>query len=95
MIIAVTATFGPDFDRILCFKIENGKIREREEVRCFAGADKFADQLTGLEVDLLLAGRIPRELETHLERTGVPLIRDLDGAPDGLVAAYLNGTLPF
>ncbi len=95
MIIAVTTSTGPEFDRILCFKIEGSRIREREEVRCFAGAGRFAAQLTGLEVDLLLAGRVHRELESELEQAGVPLIRDLDGPPDALVAAYLNGTLPF
>ena len=94
MVIAVSTQWGENFDRFAYYKIESGKVREQQEVRVAPGAaDEFAAQLNGLEADLLIASRISSELREALDAAGVIVIDNISGRADGVLKAYLEGTL--
>ena len=94
MMIAVASEFGADFDRFVYFQIERGEVKAREVAPVApGGARGLVRQLVGLEVDLLIAGRIAPELVRELEESGVMLIRDVEGRADSVMAAYLRGEL--
>jgi len=94
MVIAVASEFGNDFDRFVCFRIERGEVKSREVARVApGGASGLARQLVGLEVDLLIAGKIASALARELEESGVMLIRNVEGRADSVMAAYLRGEL--
>ena len=94
MVIAVSTEWGDDFDRFVYYKIEQGSVREREEVRVApGGADKFASQLNGLEADLLIASRVPETLRAALDAAGVILITGITGRADSVLKSYLAGEM--
>ncbi len=94
MVIAVSTEWGENFDRFVYYKIEQGSVREREEVRVAPGAaEKFAAQLNGLEADLLIASKVPAELRDALEAAGVILISGINGRADVVLKSYLSGEL--
>ena len=94
MVIAVSTEFGDDFDRFVYYKIEQGTIKEREEVRVApGGAEKFAAQLNGLDADLLIAARVPEELASALDAAGVILISGMTGRADSVLKSYLAGEM--
>ena len=94
MVIAVSTEFGDDFDRFVYYKIEQGNIKEREEVRVApGGAEKFAAQLNGLDADLLIAARVPEELASALDAAGVILISGMTGRADSVLKSYLAGEM--
>ena len=94
MVIAVSTQWGDDFDRFAYYKIDAGRVREQQEVRVApGGADKFAAQLNALEVDLLIAAKTPSDLRDALDAAGVLLIDNVSGRADGVLKAYLEGTL--
>ena len=94
MVIAVSTEFGDNFDRFVYYKIEQGNIKEREEVRVApGGAEKFAAQLNGLEADLLIAARVPEELASALDAAGVILISGMTGRADSVLKSYLAGEM--
>ena len=94
MMIAVASEFGADFDRFVYFQIERGQVKAREVARVApGGAAGLVRQLIGLEVDLLIAGRVAPALVRELEEAGVMLIRDVEGRADSVMAAYLRGEL--
>lgn len=94
MVIAVSTEFGENFDRFVYYKIEQGSIREREEVSVApGGVDKFAAQLNALEADLLIAPRVSSELENALDAAGVILISGITGRADSILKSYLAGEM--
>ena len=94
MMIAVSSEFGADFDRFVYFRIERGQVKMREVARVApGGASALARQLIGLEIDMLIAGRIAPSLVRELDEAGVMLIRDVEGRADSVMAAYLRGEL--
>lgn len=94
MVIAVASEFGNDFDRFVYFQIEHGEVKAREVARVApGGTPALVRQLIGLEVDLLIAGRVAPALARELEESGVMLIRDIAGRADSVMAAYLRGEL--
>lgn len=94
MVIAVSTEFGENFDRFVYYKIEQGAIREREEVRVApGGVEKFAAQLNGLEADLLIAQKVTSELEQALDAAGVILISGITGRADSVLKSYIAGEM--
>ena len=93
MIIAAAAG-GREFGRFVTFRIESGRVKERQEVLVMPGdAHAFARQLVGLEVDILLVNRLPAALETALTEAGVSVLSGVRLPADNAVAAYLAGDL--
>ncbi len=85
-----------DFKRFVYFRIDNGSMREREEVTVAPGGPSaVARQFVGLEIDLLIADRLPEEMKHELFDAGVKLILGVSGRADATVAAYLDGSLNF
>lgn len=83
-----------EFSRFVTFRIENGTVKERQEVLVMpGGADAFARQLVGLEVDILLVNRLSPEAESALAEGGVPVLSGVTASADNAVAAYLAGEL--
>ena len=96
MIIAVSTEWNDNSGRFAYYRIENGKMKEREEA--LPPDDKpetFAKQLYGLEVDLLIASNVTKELEEALSDEGVFLVKTKPGRADAVLAAYLSGDLEF
>ena len=94
MVIAVSTEWGDNFDRFVYYRIEQGSVREREEVKVApGGVEKFAAQLNGLEADLLIASKVSDELRDALDDAGVILISGQTGRADVILKAYLEGTL--
>lgn len=96
MIIAVSGEFGDDIRKFVYYRIENGNIVEREEVRAVEGSlDQLAAQFNSLKVDLLITGKLSREVELGLFDAGINLISGINGESDKVLSAYLNGDLQF
>ncbi|MBQ9787771.1 MAG: hypothetical protein IJW33_06350 [Lentisphaeria bacterium] len=96
MIIAVSGEFGDDIRKFVYFRIEGGKILEREEVNAVDGPlDQLAAQFNSLKVDLLITGKLSREVELGLFEAGINLISGINGQSDKILAGYLNGDLQF
>ena len=57
MIIAVSGEFGDDIRKFVYYRVESGRILERETVNAVDGPlDQLGAQLNSLKVDLLIAG---------------------------------------
>ena len=96
MIIAVSGEFGDDIRKFVYYRIENGKVVEREQVNAADGAlDQLAAQFNSLKVDLLITGKLSREVELGLFDAGINLISGINGESDKILSAYLNGDLKF
>ena len=97
MIIAVTTEWGNDFERFAYYRVENGKLKEREEAPVApGGAEGLAKQLVGLEVDLLLGCQLSGELCQALDEAGVLVIGNLPPErADVTLTGYLDGSLNF
>ena len=96
MIIAVSGEFGDDIRRFVYYRIESGRILERETVDAAPGAlDQLSAQFNSLKVDLLIAGKISADVERGLFDAGINLISGINGESDKTVKAYLAGELQF
>jgi predicted Fe-Mo cluster-binding NifX family protein len=96
MVIAVSGEFGDDLKRFVYFRVENGRILERECVNAVDGPlDQLAAQLNSLKIDLLIAGKLCREVEVGLFEAGINLISGINGESDRILNDYLNGNLQF
>ena len=96
MIIAVSGEFGDDIRRFVYYRVENGRILERETVNAVEGTlEQLGWQLNSLKVDLLIAGKLSREVELGLFDAGVNLISGVNGESDKILSAYLAGDLQF
>ncbi len=95
MIIAIAGECGDGLTGFVWFRIENGRIAEREEIRAAAPLDALKRQLANLQTDLLITGGISAELEKELFDNGINLITGISGVPDQILTSYLNGTLQF
>lgn len=96
MIIAVSGEFGDDIRKFVYYRVESGRILERETVNAVDGPlDQLGAQLNSLKVDLLIAGKLSRELEIGLFDAGINLIAGINGESDKILSAYLNGDLQF
>ena len=94
MVIAVSTEWGDNFDRFVYYRIEQGSVREREEVKVApGGVEKFATQLNGLEADLLIASRVSDSLREALDAAGVILISNMTGRADSILKSYLAGEM--
>lgn len=96
MVIAVCGSLKNDAEKFICFKVEKESIRERE---CIftppGGRSALIRQFIGLEIDLVIAGNLPDELECALMDAGIAVISGISGDPDPVLKEYLNGTLNF
>lgn len=80
--------------KFVCFNIERGEVKERDEIRSAPGGrEALLKQLVNLECDLLICGVIPKELENALTDGGVNVIKNICGNPDAVVKDYLSGDL--
>ena len=95
MIIAVSGEFGDDLIKFVYYRIENGRTLEREEVNAANNLDLLLRQLTGLKIDLLIAGKISAALERQIFEAGINLISGIRGKSDHILKQYLDGTLEF
>lgn len=96
MIIAVSGEFGDGIDKFVYYRVENGRVLEREEVSAVNGPlDQLAAQFNSLKVDLLIAGKLSREVELGLFDAGINLISGINGKSDQILSAYLAGDLQF
>ena len=96
MIIAVSGEFGDDLAAFVYFRIERERILEREKVNTPPGGkDALIKQLLGLNIDLLISGKIPPELETGLNEAGISVISGINDNCDAVIKAYMDGTLDF
>ena len=96
MVIAVASEWGENFSRYAFFRVENGRMKEREIIPVPAGGvEELAKQLIGLEADILIAPKLAGDVEQVLMESGVNVISGIVGKADAVAAAYLNGTLEF
>ena len=96
MVIAVSGALENNAEQFVCFKVENNSVKEREAVFTPPGGKTaLIRQLVGLEIDLLIAGKISSELEADLFEAGISVIRNISGNADAILKEYLNGTLNF
>ena len=96
MIIAVSSEYGDDFREFVCYKVENGEIKCRDVNKApDGGAEMLVRQLLGLQIDLLISGRIPETLEMALMDAGIGVITGISGISDVVLKSYLDGSLNF
>jgi len=96
MLIAVASVGGDNFEEFTYYRMEGSTLKEQQHVKVApGGADQFTGQLISLEIDLLIAGRIPSSLEAAIQDAGIPLISGVRGENDRVISQYLNGTLEF
>lgn len=96
MIIAVSTQWNDNSGRFAYYRIENGQLKERQEaVPPDDKPESLAKQLYGLQVDLLIASSVTRELEEALSNEGVYLVKTKPGRADAVLSAYLAGELEF
>ena len=96
MVIAVSETPGGEIRRFVYFRVEGGRILEREEVNAVDGPlDQLGAQFNSLKVDLLITGKISRDMEVALFEMGINLISNVSGNADKILSAYLAGDLQF
>ncbi len=96
MIIAISSEFGDEIRKFVYYRIEGGKILEREVVNAVDGElDQLAAQFNSLKVDLLITGRLSREVELRLFDAGINLISGISGESDKILSLYLSGDLQF
>ncbi len=95
MVIAVSGEYGDELVKFVWYRLENGRISEREVINAAAPLDALKKQLTNLQIDLLITGRISAGLEKELFDCGINLITGVTGVSDNILNSYLNGTLQF
>ncbi len=95
MIIAVSGEYGSEPVKFVMYRIENGRIAEREVINAATPLDALKRQLANLQIDLLIAGKISGELEKELFDSGINLITGVEDDSDRILQSYLNGTLQF
>jgi predicted Fe-Mo cluster-binding NifX family protein len=96
MVIAIAGEFGDDIRKFVYYRIEGGRILERETVNAVDGPlDQLGAQLNSLKVDLLITGKLSREVELGLFDAGINLISGINGESDKILSVYLNGNLQF
>ena len=95
MFIAVSTEWNDNSGRCAYYRIENGRTVEREEIATPPALDALKKQFANLQIDLLICGRIPAELEKTLFEHGVYVISGINGKSDQILNSYLNGTLQF
>lgn len=96
MIIAVSGPLSEDVEKFIYCKVEKNTIREQESVFTPPGGRKaLIKQFLGLEIDLLIAGKLSEELEADLREAGIAVISNIDGVPEQILKQYLDGTLDF
>jgi predicted Fe-Mo cluster-binding NifX family protein len=96
MVIAIAGEFGDDIRKFVYYRIEGGRILERETVNAVDGPlDQLGAQLNSLKVDLLITGKLSREVELGLFDAGINLISGINGESDKILSDYLNGNLQF
>ena len=96
MIIAIASEFGDDISKFVYYRIEGGRILERETVNAVDGPlDQLCAQFNSLKVDLLISGKLSREVELGLFDGGINLISGIHGDSDKILNAYLAGDLKF
>ena len=83
-----------EFSRFVTFRIENGTVKERQEVMVMPGGpEALVRQLVGLEVDMLLVNRLAPEVAAALSEGGVAMFTGVTMSADNAVSAYLAGEL--
>lgn len=96
MIIAISGEFGDQLEQFIYYKVEKNVIRERETIFTPpGGVDALLKQFISLEIDLLIAGNLPEEVEMALSDAGIAVISKIHGISDQILKSYLNGTLEF
>lgn len=95
MVIAVSGEYGDDLVKFVWYHLENGRISEREVINAAAPLEALKRQLTNLQIDLLIAGRLSSGVEKELFDSGINLITGVNGRSDDILNSYLNGTLQF
>jgi predicted Fe-Mo cluster-binding NifX family protein len=96
MIIAVSETTGGEIRKFIYYRVEGGRILEREQVNAVDGPlDQLGAQFNSLKVDLLITGKISRDVELALFEMGINLISGIKGESDKILSAYLAGDLLF
>ena len=95
MIIAISGECGNGLTGFVWYRIESGRIAEREVINAATPLDALKRQLANLQIDLLITGGISAELEKELFDNGINLITGINGVPDQILTSYLNGTLQF
>ena len=96
MVIAVSGPLSRDVEKFIYCKVEKDIIREQESVFTPPGGRAaMIKQFIGLEIDLLIAGKISEELENDLREAGIAVISNINGVPEQILKQYLDGTLNF
>lgn len=96
MIIAVSGALNESVEKFIYCKVENNIIREQESVFTPPGGRAaLLKQFIGLEIDLLIAGKLSGDLENDLREAGIAVISNIDGVPEQILKQYLDGTLNF
>ena len=95
MTIAISGEFGDGVEKFVWYRIENGRIAEREEINAAYPLESLQRQLANLQIDLLITGRISSELERALFDAGISVITGVNGKADQILTSYLNGFLKF
>lgn len=96
MIIAVSGALSSSVEKFIYCKVENNIIREQESVFTPPGGRAaLLKQFIGLEIDLLIAGALPEDLENDLREAGIAVISNINGVPEQILKQYLAGTLNF
>ncbi len=96
MVIAVSASLSENVEKFIYCKVEKNIIREQESAFTPPGGKAaLIRQFIGLEIDLLITGKIPEELEADLREAGIAVISNINGAPEQILKQYLDGTLDF
>ena len=96
MVIAVSGPLSNDVEKFIYCKVEKNIIREQESVFTPPGGrPALIKQFLGLEIDLLIAGKISEDLEADLREAGIAVISNIDGIPEQILKQYLDGTLNF
>ena len=96
MVIAVSGPLSEDVEKFIYCKVEKDIIREQESVFTPPGGRAaLIKQFIGLEIDLLIAGKISEDLENDLREAGIAVISNISGVPEQILKQYLDGTLNF
>ncbi len=102
MFIAVACENGQVFQHFgrtpefAIFEVEDGVVKDKRVVPTGGtGHGALAGFLREYSVDLLICGGIGGGAQQALSDEGIKLVAGAEGAVDGVLAGYLNGTLAF
>jgi predicted Fe-Mo cluster-binding NifX family protein len=96
MIIAVSTSLSENVEKFIYCKVERNIIREQESAFTPPGGKTaLIKQFIGLEIDLLIIGKISGELEADLREAGIAVLSHINGVPEQILKQYLDGTLNF